>query len=138
MYTIDVNNINPSNYANPGYVPTEGATKNPNDNSTYDNPPSYEEAIRQANTKPPIAPTPPVATVSYPTLEVVNEENVTSSRGGRRHRHHRRHRNRSSEQSNENAQPEASEEHRRHRHRRGFRLKRHLAKMNRRNQDETD
>lgn len=130
MYTIDVNNANPTNYANPGYVPTEGAMKASNDGL-----PTYEEAV--ANIKQPIAPI--VTEIPRPTVEMINEENqnVASSRG-RRHRHHRRHRNRNGEQANENTQPDGTDEHRRHRHRRGFRLKRHLAKINRRNQPETD
>lgn len=131
MYTIDVHNTNPSNYANPGYVSTEGVTKVSNDGL-----PTYEEAI--ATIKQPMVPI--VTEISRPTIEIVNEDNetVASSRGGRRHRNHRRHRNRSTEQTNENTQPDTTEEHRRHRHRRGFRLKRHLAKINRRNQPETD
>lgn len=115
----------PSNYANPGYVSTEGAVKTNNDGL-----PTYEEAV--AGVKPAMTQSAPEQL--RPTVEVVNEgnQNVSSSRG-RRHRH-RRHRNRSAEQSNENSQPDGPEESRRHRHRRGFRLKRHLAKMNRRHQ----
>lgn len=135
MYTIDVNSSTPSNFTNAGYVSTEGAKANQNNDGL----PTYEEAI--SGVKSPIPPPLPSAPspTTQPTVEVINEEtpNGTSSRG-RRHRH-RRHRHHDSDRHNENSQPDAQpEEHRRHRHRRGFRLKRHLAKINRRHHTETD
>lgn len=132
VYTIDVHGSNPSNFTNAGYVTTENGVKS----QSNDGLPTYEEAI--ASVKQPITPTAPEP--PRPTVEIVNEEseNVRSSRG-RRHRHHRRHRNQNTEQQNEqSSQPDAPEEQRRQRHRRGFRLKRHLAKMNRRHNAETD
>lgn len=135
MYTIDVNHSAPSNFTNPGYVSTEGGVKGQTNN---DGLPTYEEAI--SGVKVPV--TPPVApAANVPTVDVVNEDNSNgASSRGRRHRHrHRRHHHHSSEPQNENDQPDApSEQHGRHRQRRGFRLKRHLAKINRRNNPETD
>lgn len=130
MYTIDVNHSVPSNFINAGYVPTEGAAKY----QTNDGLPTYEEAI--GSIKNPTVPIAPV--LPQPTVDVVNGEsqNVSSSRG-RRHRH-RRNRHQHSERQNENSQPDAMEENRRQRHRRGFRFKKHFAKINRRNHPETD
>lgn len=132
VYTIDVHHSSPSNFTNPGYVSTEGGVKS----QTNDGLPTYEEAI--SGVKTPIDPVTPMVVV--PTVDVVNEENSNgSSSRGRRNRHrHRRHHHQSSERQNENDQPDAPEEQRRNRHRRGFRLKRHLAKINRRNNPETD
>lgn len=134
VYTIDVHHSTPSNFTNPGYVATEGGVKS----QSNDGLPSYEEAI--SGVKSPIVSATPTA---VPTVDVVNEETInassSSSSRGRRHRHrHRRHHHQNSEQQNENDQPDAPEDHRRNRHRRGFRLKRHLAKINRRNNPETD
>lgn len=133
MYTIDVNRSASSNFTNPGYVSTEGGVKGQSNN---DGLPTYEEAI--SGVKMPATPVTPA--VILPTVDVVNEDNSNGAASrGRRHRHrHRRHHHHSSEPQNENHQPDATEEHRRHRHRRGFRLKRHLAKINRRNNPETD
>lgn len=131
VYTIDVHHSSPSNFTNPGYVSTEGGVKC----QTNDGLPTYEEAV--SGIKTPIAPVTPVV---VPTVDVVNEENSNGSlsRGRRNRNRHRRHHHHSSERQNENDQPDGPEENRRNRHRRGFRLKRHLAKINRRNNPETD
>ncbi|XP_031618378.1 uncharacterized protein LOC116337719 isoform X2 [Contarinia nasturtii] len=135
VYTIDVAHSTPSyNFTNPGYIPTEGAVKG----QSNDGLPTYEEAI--AGVKTPNGPVTTAVPTSPATVAVIDEENenVSSSRG-RRHRHRRHRQQHNSDRQNENSQPDASEEHsRRHRHRRGFRLKRHLAKINRRNHTETD
>lgn len=120
---------------NRGYVSSESTAKV----QSNDGLPTYEEAV--AGIKNPIVPVPSVAP-TLPTAAVINEENenISSSRGQhRRHRHRRhRHQHHNLEHSNDNSQPDTSEEHSRRRHRRGFRLKRHLAKINRRNRPETD
>lgn len=133
VYTIDVHNSTPANFTNSGYVSTEGAVKS---NPSNDGLPSYEEAI--ATVKAPAVPAPSTLQ-SVTTMEIVNEDsqNVPTPRGrrNRRHRH-----NRYAVAQNENSQPVAApvEEPRRRNHRRGFRLRRHLAKINRRNRTETD
>lgn len=123
-----------ANFSNPAYVSTEGSGKNPNDGL-----PSYEEAIGVVK-----SPKPPAQS----TIEVVNEDVSTrdgddgsgsggngGSGGSRRHRrrqrHHRHH-------HNVNSEPNATdgESSHRHRHRRG--LRKHLAKMKRRNYTETE
>lgn len=133
VYTIDVHSSTPTNFTNAGYVSTEGVKSQSNDGL-----PSYEEAISGIKSPDPnpITPSAPMR----PSVEVINEENSNGpSSRGRRHRHRRHRSNNHSDRHNENSQPDApQEEHRRHRHRRGFRLRRQLAKINRRNNAETD
>lgn len=130
VYTIDVHSSTPTNFTNAGYVSTEGVKNQSNDGL-----PSYEEAIHGIK-----SPDPNPIIPSAPSVEVINEENSNGpSSRGRRHRHRRHRSNNHSDRHNENSQPDApQEEHRRHRHRRGFRLRRQLAKINRRNNAETD
>lgn len=132
VYTIDVRTGAPTNFTNSGYVSTEGTVKA----QSNDGLPTYEEAI--SGVKTPSAP----PSSLQPSIELVNEDSQngggSSRSGGRRHRRHHRHRHHSDQQNNENAESNAPDDSRRHRHRRGFRLKRHLAKINRRNHGETE
>lgn len=139
VYTIDVNSGAQANFSNPAYVSTEGSGKAP----SSDGLPSYEEAIGVV--KSPIAP----ASQTRSTVEVVNEGETTRDGGdgsganesttdGRRHRRRHRHHRSHHHSHNENSEPNAtdSEPSRRHRHRRG--LRKHFAKMKRRNYTETE
>lgn len=140
IYTIDVHNSTPVNFTNPGYVSTEATGKNPTSN---DGLPSYEEAISGVKASiEPIVPTAPQLSQlpqPRPTIEVISEDNSNaSSSRGRRHRHRRHHRHHHhSDGQNENSAPIAPEDQRRH-HRRGSRLRKQLAKINRKNRPETE
>lgn len=141
VYTIDVNDAAQANFSNPAYVSTEGSGKNP----SSDGLPSYEEAIGVVKT--PTAP----PSQARSTMEVVNEDASTrdsgdgsggngnggATGGGRRHRRRQRHhRHHNSHTVNSDPNATDSEQSQRHRHRRG--LRKHLAKMKRRNYTETE
>lgn len=128
VYTIDIGDGQmPSNYLNAGYSISETGSKpsHPNDGL-----PSYEEAV--GKTVPlAVAPLAPAATSSAPTQPThptVEASEVNETGRGHRHRRHRRHRHHNEEIENDDQQPH--DDRRRHR-RRGFRLRRHLAKMGR-------
>lgn len=134
VYTIDVHNATPVNFTNPGYVSTEGTVKS----ATNDGLPTYEEAIGGVKPSAPPAPSSTPSTAPPSTIDVVTEDSNGSSSRGRRHRHRRHHRHHHhTDGQNENSEPSVpEEEQRRHHGRRG--LRKHLAKMNRRNKPETE
>lgn len=131
MYTIDIGDGQmPSNYLNAGYSISETGSKSSQPN---DGLPSYEEAVGKT------APSTVTATATTNSNGSINQPTVATSeisetgRGHRGHRRHRRHRHHREDADNNEQQP--SEDRRRNR-RRGFRLRRHLAKMGRNQSNE--
>lgn len=126
----------PANYINGGYSITETGRKTslPNDGL-----PSYEEAIGKTAPRA-SAPQPPtsIATINESTSpsngsasDVPGTTEPTENGRPRRHRHHRHHRrHRNHQREDEENVEQRPDERPRHR-RRGFRLRRHLAKMGR-------
>lgn len=136
VYTIDIGDGQmPSNYLNTGYSVAETGrkTSQPNDGL-----PSYEEAVGKTAPRAvvsPVAPPPsaPTATTSAQSVQpaVSASEISETGRGHWHRRHHRRHRH----HRDDTDSSEPHEDRRRNR-RRGFKLRRHLAKMGRNHPDQ--
>lgn len=135
VYTIDIGDGQmPSNYLNAGYSISETGSKTSHPN---DGLPSYEEAVGKVAPRvvvPPVpaAPINPVAAPPPPPTTTTASEISETDRGHRhrRHRRHRHHRDRDEVDSSESHPDD-----RRRSRRRGFRLRRHLAKMGRNQPD---
>lgn len=132
VYTIDIGDGQmPSNYLNAGYSITETGNKSSQPN---DGLPSYEEAVGKPGSSAPAVPPVPAAAASAGSIPpVVAASEISETGRGHRHRRHRRHRHQRDDVDNSEHQP--NDDRRRHR-RRGFRLRRHLAKMGRNQSNE--